>query len=112
MDAEDGAAIPTEEVVTEEVKPISLEDEYNSKSVDELIALKKKLYPKPDIETPMTSKEKLLDRVIAKKFSEKNQEIIEKRKIAEETPRFPSYDDAQEWIKSKSKEWTWMALIT
>ena len=105
VDAEDGAAIPTEEVVTEEVKPISLEDEYNSKSVDELIALKKKLYPKPDIETPMTSKEKLLDRVIAKKFSEKNQEIIEKRKIAEETPRFPSYDDAQEWIKSKSKEY-------
>ena len=96
---------PKEVKVTEEVKPTSLEDEYNSKSVDELIALKKKLYPEPDIETPMTPKEKLLDRVIAKKFSEKNQEIIEKRKIAEETPRFPSYDDAQEWIKSKSKEY-------
>jgi hypothetical protein len=93
---------PTEVAVTEEVK---LEDEYNSKSVDELIALKKKLYPSPDIETPMTKEEKLLDRVIAKKFSDKQQEIIEKRKIAEEAPRFPSYDDAQEWIKSKSKEY-------
>tara|TARA_R110002126_G_scaffold97706_2_gene227467 strand:+ start:7337 stop:11026 length:3690 start_codon:yes stop_codon:yes gene_type:complete len=75
---------PTEVKVTEEVKPTSLEDEYNSKSVDELIALKKKLYPEPDIETPMTPEEKLLDRVIAKKFSEKNQEIIEKRKAAAE----------------------------
>jgi hypothetical protein len=73
---------PNEVKVTEEVKPISLEDEYNSKSVDELIALKKKLYPEPNIETPMTPEEKLLDRVIAKKFSEKNQEIIEKRKAA------------------------------
>jgi hypothetical protein len=77
-------ATPTEVEVTEEVKPTSLEDEYNSKSVDELIALKKKLYPEPDIETPMTPEEKLLDRVIAKKFSEKNQEIIEKRKAAAE----------------------------
>lgn len=75
---------PKEVKVTEEVKPTSLEDEYNSKSVDELIALKKKLYPEPDIETPMTPEEKLLDRVIAKKFSEKNQEIIEKRKAAAE----------------------------
>ena len=99
---------PTEvEVSEEEVKPTTptLEEEYNSKSVDELIALKKKLYPSPDIETPMTKEEKLLDRVIAKKFSDKQQEIIEKRKITEEAPRFPSYDDAQEWIKSKSKEY-------
>ena len=73
---------PTE--IKEKFKPTSLEDEYNSKSVDELIALKKKLYPEPDIETPMTPEEKLLDRVIAKKFSEKNQEIIEKRKAAAE----------------------------
>jgi hypothetical protein len=53
----------------------------------------------------MTPEEKLLDKVIAKKFSEKNQEIVAKRKIAEEAPRFTSYDDAQEWIKSKSKEY-------
>ena len=66
-----------------EVKP-SLEEEYNSKTVDELIALKKKLYPNPDIETAMTPEEKLLDKVIAKKFSEKNQEIVAKRKIAAE----------------------------
>jgi hypothetical protein len=72
-----------------EVKPIEvkeLEEEYNSKSVDELIVLKKKLYPSPDIESPMTPEEKLLDRVIAKKFSEKQQEIILKRKAAEKAP--------------------------
>jgi hypothetical protein len=79
---------PTEIEVTEEVKPIevikpaNLEEEYDSKSVDELITLKNKLYPSPDIETPMTTEEKLLDRVIAKKFSEKQQEIISKRKAA------------------------------
>jgi hypothetical protein len=86
-------APPIEEVaVTEEVKPTepkeqvkpNLEEEYNSKTVDELIALKKKLYPNPDIETAMTPEEKLLDKVIAKKFSEKNQDIIAKRKIAAE----------------------------
>jgi len=108
FEAMQGNPIGTKEVTTAEVKPTEvkeLEEEYNSKSVDELIALKKKLYPSPDIETPMTKEEKLLDRVIAKKFSDKQQEIIEKRKIAEEAPRFPSYDDAQEWIKSKSKEY-------
>ena len=89
---DDGKITPAEEIVTEGVTPTevkvtektNLEDEYNSKSVDELIELKKKLYPEPDIETPMTPEEKLLDRVIAKKFSEKNQEIIEKRKAAKE----------------------------
>ena len=76
-------------IVKAEVKPTEvkeLEKEYNNKSVDELIALKKKLYPSPDIESPMTPEEKLLDRVIAKKFSEKQQEIISKRKAAEKAP--------------------------
>lgn len=73
---------PTE--VKEESKLTSLEKEYDSKSVDDLVKLKKELYPTPDIETPMTPEEKLLDRVIAKKFSEKQQEIIAKRKAAAE----------------------------
>jgi N12 class adenine-specific DNA methylase len=68
------------------VKPSieKLEEEYNSKTVDELIALKKKLYPNPDIESPMSPEEKLLDKVIAKKFSDINQAIVEKRKAKKE----------------------------
>jgi ribosomal protein S20 len=90
---------PTEVKVTEKT---NLEDEYNSKSVDELIELKKKLYPEPDIETPMTPEEKLLDRVIAKKFSEKNQEIIEKRKAAKEVK--PTEVKVTENIESKKSD--------
>jgi hypothetical protein len=84
---EDVMAKLKSELGIEKVKPTevkSLEEEYDSKNVDELIALKKKLYPSPDIESPMTPDEKLLDRVIAKKFSEKQQEIISKRKAAAE----------------------------
>ena len=65
----------------EEVKPLQkLEEEYRSKSVDELVALKKKLYSDVDIETPFTPEEKLLNKVIADKYSEINQAIVEKRK--------------------------------
>lgn len=86
FEAELAAVEVKEEVKPTEAKTASLEEEYDSKSVDELIALKKKLYPSPDIESPMTPEEKLLDRVIAKKFSEKQQEIISKRKAAEKAP--------------------------
>ena len=87
-----------------EVKP-NLEEEYNSKSVDELIALKKKLYPNPDIESPMTPEEKLLDKVIAKKFSEKNQEIIAKRKIAaEEVKPTETKEEGGKQFKVNEKE--------
>lgn len=61
-----------------------LEKEYTSKTVEDLISLKKKLYPNPDIESPMSPEEKLLDKVIAQKFSEKNQEIKAKREQAKE----------------------------
>jgi hypothetical protein len=89
FEALQGKPLGTKEIIkAPEVKPteVTLEEEYNSKNVDELIALKKKLYPSPDIESPMTLDEKLLDRVIAKKFSEKQQEIISKRKAAEKAP--------------------------
>ncbi len=49
------------------------------KSVEELVSLKKKLYPNPDIESPMTTEEKLLDKVIAKKYSDINEQIRTKR---------------------------------
>lgn len=84
----------------ESAKP-NLEDEYNSKTVDELIALKKKLYPNPDIESPMTPEEKLLDKVIAKKFSEKNQEIIAKRKAAAEEVKPTEVKDGFDYIRNK-----------
>ena len=102
---------PVEEVkVTEEVKPTevkeeskltSLEKEYDSKSVDDLVKLKKELYPTPDIETPMTPEEKLLDRVIAKKFSEKQQEIIAKRKAAAEEVKPIEVKDGFDYIRNK-----------
>lgn len=51
------------------------------KTLDELRALKKKLYSNVDIESPMTEKEKELNRLIAEKFSEINQAILNKRKF-------------------------------
>jgi len=63
-----------------------LEEEYNSKSVDELVTLKKKLYSNPDIEFPMSAEEKLLDKVIAKKYSDINAEIKAKRDSKKSTP--------------------------
>ena len=97
------------EVVGEEVAPKleteELEKEYRGKTIDELVSLKKELYPTPDIETPMTPEEKLLDRIIADKFSDINKDIAAKRKAAEESPRFTSYEDAQKWIEGKSKEY-------
>ena len=73
---------PKEEVKsTEKLKPIeNLEVEYNGKTVDELMDIKKELYPNPDIESAMSAEEKLLDKVIAKKFSDKNAKIMAKRK--------------------------------
>ena len=51
------------------------EMELEAKSLDELRALKKKLYSNVDIESPMTAHEKLLNKVIAGKFSKINEEI-------------------------------------
>ncbi|MFA6351434.1 MAG: JAB domain-containing protein, partial [Bacteroidales bacterium] len=60
------------------------EQEYRAMSVDDLVKLKKSKYPNPDITTPMSADEKLLDRIIAEKFSEINQGILEKRKKEKE----------------------------
>lgn len=57
--------------------------ELESKNVDELIALKKKLYSNVDIESPKSEQEKLLERVLNEKFSESQARIIEKRKTAD-----------------------------
>lgn len=70
----------SKEAEAKEVMPLKkLEQDYNDKTVDELVAIKKELYPNPDIESAMTPEEKLLDKVIAKKFSDKNAEIKAKR---------------------------------
>lgn len=58
---------------------LSLESEYNSKSVDELVQIKKQLYSNIDIESPMSEHEKLLDKIIANKFSDINEKIRIKR---------------------------------
>ena len=68
------------ETEQEVLTPIQkLEKEYNKKSVDELVSIKKELYPNPDIESAMLPEEKLLDKVIAKKYSDINAEIKVKR---------------------------------
>ena len=58
------------------------EAEYDAMSLDELRAIKKRLYSKPDIESAMSEDEKLLNKVIAKKFGEINARIMEKRRKA------------------------------
>jgi len=102
-----------EEPVKEEVTPAqepaaettpTIEDtekSYREKPVDELVALKKELYPNPDIESPMSPEEKLLDKVIADKFSEKNQEILAKRKKANEAK---AKAEADKLAKAKAEE--------
>lgn len=58
-------------------------DDYNSKSVDELVKIKKEKYGNVDISSPMSEEEKLLDKIIAKKFSDINSVIHEKHKNAQ-----------------------------
>lgn len=56
-------------------------NDYESKTVDELVALKKKLYSNPNIESAMSDDEKLLTKTIAKKYSDINEQIRAKREI-------------------------------
>jgi hypothetical protein len=51
------------------------------KRVDELAAIKKKLYSNMDIESPMSDDEKLLNKNIADLFSEINTIVLKKRKL-------------------------------
>ena len=53
------------------------------KKVDALIAKKKKLYSDVDIESPMTSDEKKLDKDIADLFSDINKLVLQKRSLKE-----------------------------
>jgi DNA polymerase III sliding clamp (beta) subunit (PCNA family) len=82
-----GKLTPQEAVVETAKTHISENPEYyedlekmdlESKTVDELVALKKKLYSNVDIEKPMSTFEKLLNKVIAGKFSKINEEIANK----------------------------------
>lgn len=95
----------------------SLEEGYNNKSVDELVSLKKKLYPSPDIESAMSNEEKLLDKVIAKKYSDINEQIRLKRiepvvneqdealKEAENIPQTKTYESgSQKYAVKKGEE--------
>ncbi len=61
--------------------PISLEQEYMGMELDDLVALKKKLFLDIDISQPKSPEEKTLDMVIAKKYSDINEQIINKRKL-------------------------------
>lgn len=68
-----------------ELTPLQkLEADYESKSVDDLVALKKELYSDVDIESPMSPEEKLLNKVISKKFSDLNQQVRERRQAKKE----------------------------
>jgi hypothetical protein len=61
-----------------------LEKEYDSKSIEELVKLKKKLYSNVDISSPKSPEEKALERIISKKFSDLNQEVIKRRNAKKE----------------------------
>ena len=60
-----------------------LQDDYQNKTLDELRDIKKIKYSKMPIDSPKSEDEKLLDKLIAEKFSLMNQEIKEKRKSFE-----------------------------
>ncbi len=76
--------------------------EYENMDVQELVALKKKLYPNPDIESPMSEHEKLLDKIIAQKFSEKNQETRMNRSERIKNALVDSITDEEPAIEPKT----------
>jgi hypothetical protein len=69
--------------VSDKVKQLKKEKEYNDKTVEELVEIKKKKYGNADIESPMSEDEKLLTKIIASKFSEINQEVHKRHKEAQ-----------------------------
>ena len=75
--------------------------EYESKPVDELIDLKKRLYSNMDIESPMSEDEKLLNRIINEKFSKLNSEIKSKEPIKEKKNPTHEYKDGV-WSEKKT----------
>ena len=55
-------------------------ENYENMPVDELVRIKKQKYGNIDISEPMSDDEKLLTMIIAKKFSDINKEIKDRRK--------------------------------
>ena len=55
-------------------------ENYENMTVGELVKIKKQKYGNVDISEPMSDDEKLLTKIIAKKFSDMNKEIKDKRK--------------------------------
>jgi hypothetical protein len=65
-----------------EMSDSELDNHKNSllKKADELSKEKKRLYPNPDITTPMSPAEKELDKKISKTLSDANAVVVEKRR--------------------------------
>ncbi len=57
-------------------------ENYENMPVDELVRIKKQKYGNIDISEPVSDDEKLLTMIIAKKFSDINKEIKDRRKRA------------------------------
>ena len=74
------AASVQKPIIEAALPPAATEAEYDTKTVDELIKMRRDKYADVDIQSPMSADEKLLNKVIAKKQSEANQKVIEKRK--------------------------------
>lgn len=67
-----------------------------SEKVERLIAEKKKKFPNPDIESPMSDEEKRLTKEIADTWSKINKLIQENRKTKEESKSEPKHDESEE----------------
>ena len=78
--------------VSDKVKKLKKEKEYNDKTVEELVEIKKKKYGNADIESPMSEDEKLLTKIIASKFSEINQEVHKRHKEKQKAKEPKKYD--------------------
>ena len=101
FEALEGKPVGTKEIIKAEIKPAPEVSDIEKRRKEELASV-------PGLSLDMTKEEnqKLIDKtneIVAKYDAELA--ALESVKPAEEAPRFPSYDDAQEWIKSKSKEY-------
>lgn len=57
-----------------------IEQSFESQNLDDLIAMKKRMYSNMNISSAMSDEEKILNKVIANKFSVINAKIAERRK--------------------------------
>lgn len=100
----DGKPVPNEVLadypeLQQKSEPVNLEllrEEYEAKTFDELIAIKKKLYPNPDIESPMSDAEKLLQNIMADKASEMNRKVMERRNFETKISPLDTYRNQHE----------------